>query len=341
MAEQVYRVAQIGIESTVGTGVAATIPWAVDAATPEMERGSAFGNEDYGRSIRNHASRGYNGLRAASMPFSCDVTFEQLMILLESHYAGGISPTGAGPYVWVYPFEGGASTRKSMTVEEGVLGSTQDEWEMVGSIIDELTIEYDALAAPGAQPWRASGTLLALNRAVATMTAALTMPSLETVMGHLTILKEGTTATAFSSLSELAASLIRFSLTTNRSNVRRAYGAASGDVASGYGQSEKATGTFEAMVKVSASSKTDLLDIWNASGGSLGERRWRIEAVGSGTKKLQLDMRTAFMNVGIDDRDGERVYAVSGELVDDSTLSAPVQATITNDVATRAAAFGA
>lgn len=341
MSEQVNRVVQVGIEASVGTGVAATTQWALDAATPEMERGSAFGNEDYGRSIRNHASRGYNGLRAASMPFSCDVTFEQVMILLESHYSGGISPTGAGPYVWVYPFEGGTPTRKSLTVEEGVLSSTQDEWEMVGCVVDDLTLEYDALAAPGAQPWRANGTLLGLNRAVATMTAALTMPALETVMGHLTILKEGTTATAFASLSELAASLIRFSVTTNRSNVRRAYGAASGDVASGYGQSEKAVGTFEAMVKVGATAKTDILDIWNAAGGALGERRWRIEAAGSGTKMLQLDMRTAFMNVGIDDRDGERVYAVSGELVDDSTLSAPIQATVTNSVATRAAAFGA
>lgn len=333
MSEQVYRVVQYGVETTIGTGVAATAKLAVDAATPELDRGSAFGNEDYGRSIRNHAGRGYNGLRGASMPFAGDVTFEQIMVFLETHYSGGITPSGSGPYVWVYPFEGGSpTTLKTLTIEEGVASSTQDEWEMVGSVVDELTLEYDALAAPGAQPWRMSGTFLALNRSVATLTADLTLPALETVMGHLTILKEGTTATAFASLSEISASLVRFSMTTSRARVRRAYGAASGDVATGWGFSEKATGTFEAMLKVSATTKSNILDIWNASGGALGERRWRIEAVGSGTKKLQVDFRAGFSEVGIDDRDGERVYMVTGEMIDDDTLTGPAQITVTNSM---------
>ncbi|HWE41943.1 MAG TPA: hypothetical protein VG432_05520, partial [Gemmatimonadaceae bacterium] len=322
MSEQVYRVVQYGVETTVGTSVPATAKLAVDAATPELDRGSAFGAEDYGRSIRNHAGRGYHGLRGAQMPFAGDVTFEQIMVFLEAHYQGGVTPTGTDPYTWVYALEGGAATRKTLTIEEGVPSSTQDEWEMAGCVVDELTLEYDALAAPGAQPWRMSGTLLGLNRTVATLTASLTLPALETVMGHLTILKEGTTATAFASLTEIAASLVRFSVTTSRSNVRRAYGSTS-DVATGWGQSEKATGTFEAMLKISATTKSNVLDIWNASGGSLGERRWRIAAAGSGTKTLTLDFRTGFTNVGIDDRDGERVYAVSGELVDDDTLAAP------------------
>jgi len=259
------------------------------------------------------------------------------MVFLEAHYSGGVTPTGVGPYVWVYPFHGAnPTTLKTLTIEEGVLSSTQDEWEMVGSVVDELTLEYDALAAPGAQPWRLSGTFLALNRAVATLTPALSLPALETVMGHLTILKEGTTATAFAALTELSASLVRFSMTTSRSRVRRAYGAASGDVAQGWGFSEKATGTFEMMLKVSATTKTSTLDIWDASGGALGERRYRVEAVGSGTKKLQVDFRGAQTRVGIEDRDGERVYMISGEIADDTTLAAPAQVTVTNSMATLA-----
>lgn len=333
MTEQVYRVVQIGLESTPGTGVAATTQLALDAAVPGLERGSQFGAEDYGRSIRNHAGRGYHGLRASSMPFACDVNFEQVMYLLNMFAAGGISPTGTDPYTWVYPVEGGTSTQKTYTIEEGVVGSTQDEWEMVGSMVDDLTLEYDALAAPGAQPWRASGTFVGFNRSVAAMTPALTLPALETAMGHLTILKEGTTATAFASLTELSASLIRFSLAMNRNRVRRAYGSTS-DVATGWGLSEKATGTFEAMVKISATSKTDTLDIWNAPGGALGERRWRVEAAGSGTKNLKVDLRTGFTEVGIDTRDGERVYAVTGEIVDDTTLTGPAAVTVVNSVAT-------
>jgi hypothetical protein len=334
MSEQVYRIVQYGVESTPGTSVAATAKLAVDAATPELDRASAYGQEDYGRAVRNHAGRGYHGLRASSMPFAGDVTFEQIMVFLESHYAGGITPTGAGPYVWVYPFEGGASTRKTLTIEEGVVGSTQDEWEMAGTVVDDLTLEYDALAAPGAQPWRLSGTFLGWDRAIATLTGSLSLPALETVMGHLTIIKEGTTATAFGSLAEAAATLIRYSQTTSRNNVRRAYGAASGDKAVSWGQSEKAGGTFEAMLRINATTKSDFHDIWNSSGGSLGERRWRIEAVGSGTKKLQIDSRAAIFAVGIDDRDGERVYAVTGEFVDDDTLTGPSQITVTNSMPT-------
>lgn len=333
MAEQVYRVVQYGVETVVGTSVAATAKLAVDAATPELDRASQYGGEDYGRSIRNHDSRGYHGLRASQMPFAGDVTFEQIMPFLEAHYAGGITPTGTNPYTWVYSFEGGAATRKTLTIEEGVAGSTQDEWEMAGTIVDDLTLEYDMLAAPGAQPWRLSGTFMGMDRAVATLTGSLTLPALETVMGHLTILKEGTTATAFASLSDLSGSLIRYSQTTNRNNVRRPYGAASGDKASAWGQSEKATGTFEAIVKVSATAKTNLHDIWNSSGGSLGERRWRVEAVGSGTKVLRSDFRAAIFAVGIDDRDGERVYAVTGEMVDDSTLGGMNTITIINTMA--------
>jgi hypothetical protein len=334
MAEQVQRIAQFGVESTPGTSVAATAKWAVDAATPELDRASQYGAEDYGRSIRNHAGRGYHGLRASQMPFAGDVTFEQIMVPMETHYAGGVVPTGTNPYTWVYTFEGGTSTRKTLTIEEGVPGSTQDEWEMAGAVCDDLTLEYDMLAAPGAQPWRMSGTLLAWDRAIASLTGSLTLPALETAMGHLTIIKEGTTATAFASLAENAVTLVRYSQTTNRAYVRRAYGAATGDKATGWGASEKATGTFEAILKVNASTKTNFHDIWNSSGGSLGERRWRIECVGSGTKKIQLDTRAAIFAVGIDDRDGERVYAVTGERVDDDTLSGMQQATIINTMAT-------
>lgn len=332
MSEQVYRIVQYGVETVVGTSVAATAKLAIDAATPELDRGSQFGAEDYGRSVRNHAGRGYHGLRGSSMPFTGDVTFEQIMVFLETHFAGGITPTGTNPYTWVYPFEGGASTRKTLTIEEGVAGSTQDEWEMAGSLVDDLTLEYDALAAPGAQPWRLSGTLMGMTRAVAAVTGSLTLPALETAMGHLTIIKEGTTATAFASLTEAAATLVKCTINTTRNNVRRAYGSAS-DVATGWGQSEKAGGTIDLLLKISSTTKSDFHDIWNSSGGALGERRWRIEVPGSGSKKIDLDLRAGMTAVGIDERDGERVYAAHGELVDDDTLTGPIQATIVNTIA--------
>ena len=39
--------------------------------------------------------------------------------------------------------------------------------------------------------------------------------------------------------------------------------------------------TFEAKVAVSSTSKSDFHDIWNAAApASLGERRWRVKALG-------------------------------------------------------------
>lgn len=336
MSEQVFRIVQVGLETTVGTAVAATVGLPLEAATIELDRASQYAAEDYGRSVRNHASRGYHGMRGASMPFTADVRFEDIMKFFEMQYSGGVTPSGVGPYVWTYPFEGGASTRKSYTIEEGAIDNALDQWIMPGTLIDDMTLEYDALAAPGASPWHVSGTMMGMDRSVRALTAALAPPAtLETVMGHLSIIKEGTTGTAFASLTELSASLVRFHVQTNRNLVRRAYGSTS-DIAQGWGYSDKGAGSFEAMLKIGATAKSDALDIWNASGGSLGERRWRIEAIGSGTKKLQLDFRTGFTKVGIDTRDGERVYMVSGELVDDTTLAAPITAIVTNSVATQA-----
>lgn len=403
MTEQVYRVVQIGVESTPGTAVAATVQLPIDPTTIELDRASQYANEDYGRNARNHASRGYHGLRAASMPFAADLRFEDIMRFLEMHYAGGITPSAStvaittssianptvittstahgltsgdtvtiaghsgstptingsrvvtvltsttftipvnvsadgtggtvttGYYAYLYPLEAGASTVKTYTVEEGVVGSTQDEWRMVGSLIDDMTLEYDALAAPGAQPWRVSGTMLGFGKDASTMTASKTAPAtLETAMGHLTVVKEGSTATAFASLSALTASLIRFSVNTNRNRVRRAYGAASGDVATGWGVSERTTGTFELMLKIGSTSKSDVYDAWNSSGGALTEKRVRVECAGSGSKMFQYDLRAGYTQVGIDDRDGERVFLAQGELVDDTTLNAPAAATVTN-----------
>jgi hypothetical protein len=339
VSEGVYRILQLGPQSGTpaapGSAVAATVLYPCEpGGPPSLDRGSAIPNEDVGRNARNRGGRGYHGLRAAELPLTSDVRFEDIMRLLEMHCAGGIVPTGTDPYTWVYPFEAGASTIKPATIEEGVPGSTQDEWRLTSAVLNDLTLQYDALAAPGVQPWRASGTLLGLDREIHTLTASLAAPTtLETVQGHLTSIYEGAVATAFGSLTELSNSLIRFQLTSNRNFVRRAYGS-TGDTPAAYGFSEKSAATFEALIKISSTAKTDLHDIANSAGGAITDRRWRIKALGSGSKAFTIDGRVSILDVDVDDRDGERVYAVSGEFVDDTTLNAPYAITVVNSVAT-------
>lgn len=339
MSEAVYRILQLGAQSGTalapGAAVAATVLYPCEpGGPPTLDRGSAIPNEDVGRNARNRPGRGYHGLRSSEMPFESDVRFEDVMRLLEMHYAGSIVPSGAGPYTWVYKLEAGVPTVKPYTVEEGVVGDTNDQWEIASAVINELTLSYDALAAPGTQPWRASGTLVGFDRSIAPLTAGLSAPAtLETAMGHMTTVYDGTTATAFASLGELSSSLIRFSMTSNRNFVPRPYGGTT-DLSSAWGFSEKTTATYEMSLRIAAGTKAASYDIHNSAGGAITDRRRRVTAAGSGTKRLHVDGRVSIMNVEIGDRDGERIYDETGEFVDDTTLDAPVQVTVINGVAT-------
>jgi hypothetical protein len=337
VSEGVYRILQLGAQSGTiaapGSAAAATVLYPCEpGGPPTLDRGSAIPAEDVGRNIRNRGGRGYHGIRGTELPLASDVRFEDIMRLLEAHYAGGVTPSGAGPYTWVYPLEGATSTVKPYTIEEGVPSSVQDEWQISSAVLNDLTFQFDALAAPGAQPWRVSGTWIGTNRAITTLTSGLSAPAvLETVMGHTSAIYEGPVATAYGSLSELAASLIRFSMTSTRNFVRRPYGATS-DVPTAFGFSDKTTATFEMLVKMSSTAKTDFYDVVNVAGGFITDRRLRIKATGSGTKAFTIDGRVSILQVNVDDRDGERVYSISGEYVDDTTLAAPVQVTVVNGV---------
>jgi hypothetical protein len=155
---------------------------------------------------------------------------------------------------------------------------------------------------------------------------------LETVQGHLTRFYEGTTSTAFGSLSESAATLRSFTMTASRNLALRAYGSAS-DQASKFGFTDLSNATYEMLVAVNATTKTDLHDTWNTSGASIGERRIRIQASGTASKKFTVDARAGLFAIPWDDSDGERVYKVSGEFADDTTLGASHTIEVVNSIA--------
>ena len=337
MAENVFHVAQIGPQTGTMLALGAAVPAitilpVTEVVSPELDRGSAYPQEDYGRNIANHAGRGYVGVRGANVSLTGELTFEQAMHLLEMTFAGGIVPTGTDPYTWVYPLENDSSpTVVPYSIETGS-ETAQDQWLLQSFLVDELTLGFDALAAPGASPWTYEASGLAINRVQQALTASLTSTAVETMQGHLTTIKEGSTATAFASLAELTASLIQYELVIRRSLVLRPYGG-SGDVAARMGFSEKTNGEFTAQIAHSATAKTNIHDISTATGPVKGERRWRITATGTGTKLMHIDARVGFMTVQKGERDGESTYEITGEIVDDSTLDAGAQITIINSIA--------
>jgi hypothetical protein len=338
-SENVFNIIQFGPQSGTayapGTAVPATKLIPIEAPVQFLlDRASSYPKQDRGRNVRNSAGTGYHGVRGADATIPGQLHFEDIIDFLEMHYAGGIVPTGVGPYTWIYPFEAVTPTLIPRTIEGGNTDAAQAQQRLDSCLVDSLTLGFPDIVAPGAYPWTLSAAIYALDREISALTGSLSpRAGLETVQGHLSRLYEGTTATVFASLAELTGSLKSFTMTTNRNLARRAYGSAS-DVATRFGFKDLSTGTVEAKIGISATSKTDFHDIWNvASPASLGERRWRIQAAGTGTKMFTIDMRVGITAVPYDDVDGERVFKVTGEIVDDSTLSAPAQITVVNSIA--------
>lgn len=339
MSENVFNLIQLGRQSGTfaapGSAAAASFIFPVDGPVAfDLERGSAIPQQDRGRNSRNSAGTGYHGVRRAGATLPFEAHYEDLMDILEMHCAGSISPSGSGPYVWAYPFEAVSPTIFPYTAEGGNTDIASAEQVLRSVLVSQLTLGFPNVKAGQASPWAGSATLLGIDRTATALTGSLAARTgLETIQGHLTTIAEGTTGTAFASLGVLAGSLRMYTQTSNRSLTLRAYGSTS-DLATGFGFSEKSNTTFEALIAVSSTAKTDFHDIWNvASPAALGERRWRLKAIGNSGKILTIDARVAITSVTFDEDEGERLFRVSGEMVDDATLGAPWLATITNSIA--------
>jgi hypothetical protein len=330
--DAVFNVTQLGQQSAHGTPVAASVIYPADAgAMIELDRSTTSPEEDYGDLSLHHSGRAWHGVRAAQLTLASEARFEDLPEILEMHVEGGVTPTGTGPYVWQYDFDETSDTLKRYTIEAGS-DDALDQYEISDCLATDLELGFDALTVPGAQPWRMSATILGKDRVVAALTPGLSAPAtLESMLGHNTTLHEGTTSTAFSALGELSAHLAQFRLRSSLNLARRVYGGS--DSATGFGR-QRAGVEFDALVKISASSKANIHDVWNVSGSIPTERRWRIKVDGSGTKEMTIDARVLFRTVPISDRDGERIYQVNGVFVKDATLASRGRFTITNGVAT-------
>jgi hypothetical protein len=334
MSEAVFHKVQFGRQSSVGTAVAATTVFPVDAGWLgfELDRAVESPNEDYGRMSRFQPGRASYGLRGAdgSIPFVA--RYQDLMHILEMHVAGGVSPTGADPYTYVYTFDETSDTLKPYTIEYGDINSTQDEFRGVGCVINELELGFDALTAPGNAMWTGTAGIMALDRDANAMTAGQSAPSaLETIEGHKTVLSLGSTSTAFGSLTAQTASLAQFRFNSTNNIVRRAYGGTT-DIASAYGRSEKGETTFEALIKIASGTKTAFHDVLDEATNVVTEQRFRIAADGDGDNSMTVDFRAHFTAVNLGDREGERLYAVSGNWVYDATLTGRGQITLINNV---------
>src|SRR3989304_4651028 len=130
----------------------------------------------------------------------------------------------------------GASTTLTSQVR---FDDTMDIPEMTYQGSTSPPIRLAAIPAPGASPWTLSADILGFDREIEDLTLSLTARSnLQVAQGHLTRLYEGTTATAYASLTEIDGSLKSFTMTAERHLTLRAYGGAD-DLPLAFGFTEK------------------------------------------------------------------------------------------------------
>ena len=323
MAESIYRGIQLGKEVTFGTTVAATTVYPTDEGSGEftLNRATEIPDEDFGTQIAHLGGRASHGVRIGSASISSQARFEDLGQLFRIMYAEPVY-TGVGPYTQTYTAGATSTTHGSATYE--VNNDTQD-FIATGVVATSLDLGFDEIAPGENVMWTVSADLQSANVVKGNATPALTIPAtLETIEGHLTTLSQGTTATAYGSLGALSAHLVSYRIRGEQEKPLRPYGSAT-DVASEKGLRKRRC-TVNAMLRFSATTVSDIWDIFTVAGSLPTERRWRVVATGSGTKALTIDHRLLFTDVHLepDGRDGEYLVAVEALATYDSTLATDV-----------------
>jgi hypothetical protein len=333
VAESAYRKVQMGKESALGTEVDATFIFPVDPGSTEftLNRATQVPNEDYGRSIRNQTGRGSHGVKNATATLSAPARFEDVGRIL-SIALGSAVATGSGTVTNVWDRDTTSATHNSYTVEsdDGV-----QPFVATGVVCTGFELGFDALGPGENSMWQVSADLQAANVAQGTATAGLSDPStLETMEGHLSILRLGTTATAFGSLSELSASLVSYRYRDTFAKPGRPYGGS--ETYSSVGASKDALGEVTILLKVSSDTIDASWDIFAVAGSVPTERRARVTVDGSGDNVFHVDHRLLFTDVHIepDGRDGERLVSITAETMYDSTLGSDTEFTLVSSTGT-------
>jgi hypothetical protein len=128
------------------------------------------------------AERVYDAAIRAGIAFpATEITYEQVLHLLEAGIKT-VSPSGSGPYTYTYAFPTDATARtiKTYTIEGGNTLVTVDQMEMNYSFVEEFEFVGKADEA-----WMMSSTWKGQKLTVATITGAISAPTVEPVLfGH-------------------------------------------------------------------------------------------------------------------------------------------------------------
>lgn len=154
---------QLGEESTPGTTVAATRRMYFNAENSKGSREREARAHKFSTGTRDNVRAFTLGPTEVGGSWEQPLSADELIEWLLMSIAGGVTPTGTGPYVWTFT-PGTALDAATAEWYDGARG-----WDMGGVLINKLTIEgsVDGPATVKAEPY-------AMNMAVATPTGSLT-----------------------------------------------------------------------------------------------------------------------------------------------------------------------
>jgi hypothetical protein len=326
MSEAAFAVLQIGAQASLGTAVLATTVFPVfPGAELGVDRSYETPREDMGMSLAHFQDTGSYGNYDVNFPISGTVRFEDVHHLVRMTLAGTATPADAGDlYVDDYAADTSANTVVPYTFETG---DESQGWRITGVLVNQLRLGFETLIGGESSPWTFDADCRGIYAGTATLTSGLSAPAvLETAMGQRTRLFEGPMGTAFDDLEELEGHLVAYNVTIADPKPLRATADTDDGIWNRFGRGKR-VGEVTAEIRVSATSTTNIFDVFNVDDSATVERNWRVTVVGDDSKSLTIDHLVRFLKVDVErDDKGERTYHVEAVIVGTPRISVGVPA---------------
>lgn len=179
-----YNKLQLGRESTAGTAVAATDIWRGPFGDILDDRQRQIAEENVGLLV--NAERSYDTRIGAmlTMP-STELTFEQVLHILEAGIKTATPVDNTGDYTYSYPFPTGATPNaiKTYTIEAGNAYATGDVREMPYAFVEGFT-----LSGQEGEAWMMTANWRGQRVIESSFTGALSLQSVEEAIFNNTLL---------------------------------------------------------------------------------------------------------------------------------------------------------
>ncbi len=327
MANGLYKLRnlQYGWESPVGTSVAATHKAVGKAGfKPIIDRMA----EEAPRGLRVPVDEFLDVMKGGEITFEGDLTYEDLLVPLETGLVGGVSATGVGPYTRVYPYTLAptlAAVTAEAVIDDGTTKHYQREFAYMTCREFEIGIVMNGKS-------KLSYTLFGRAEQTSTVT-----PGLSPITGRAKIPGNLWTFAIDSSWAGLGGT--PKTATLREATLHVVTGAKPDYTADGRSDLDMTAiildelqPTLKTKLRHNAATATEI-DNWRT-----GTRRFiRLKAdngaAGAANRKVQLDLSLRLMSWSPGEEEGQEIVDADWQVVYDTAASKALEITVINGLA--------